>query len=176
MKCSSPYSSLFLSPLARTTPSSRGAVSYWKNLSGYCKARGCGKLVSPGFVVVCANYLSRRGAFGLCRGAWCAGCYRLEQEAFRYREYVDDDSLTLARKEEELYLKARDGDHLMCPFQCELCHFRNITSRDPVALREQDCELLKFMRRVNLDACLSNIGNGSEHSAMESKLVSTDLS
>jgi hypothetical protein len=28
--------------------------------------------------------------------------------------------------------KARDGDHLMCPFQCDGCQFWNQCKRDPI--------------------------------------------
>jgi hypothetical protein len=30
------------------------------------------------------------------------------------------------------FKSGRNGDHLLCPFQCDLCHFRNIQGRDPV--------------------------------------------
>jgi hypothetical protein len=49
---------------------------------------------------------------------------------------------------------ARPGDHLFCPFQCELCYFRSIQGRSP-NLRLgplEDAELMKSLRRVNLDA------------------------
>jgi hypothetical protein len=29
------------------------------------------------------------------------------------------------------FIEARAGDHIICPFQCELCHIRNIKGRDP---------------------------------------------
>jgi hypothetical protein len=48
----------------------------------------------------------------------------------------------------------RPGDHLFCPFQCELCHFRNIQGRSPNRGLGplDDTELMKSLRRVNLDA------------------------
>ena len=33
---------------------------------------------------------------------------------------------------QDWFMVARPGDHLMTPFQCETCHFRNITGRDPI--------------------------------------------
>ena len=30
------------------------------------------------------------------------------------------------------HMSARNGDHLMIPFQCELCHYRNLKKMDPV--------------------------------------------
>jgi hypothetical protein len=46
----------------------------------------------------------------------------------------------------------RAGDHLITPFQCELCHFRNIYSRDPLPRLAIDREALEFFRRASLDA------------------------
>jgi hypothetical protein len=52
------------------------------------------------------------------------------------------------------FVVARPGDHLCCPFQCELCHFRNIQGRLPnMGLGYlDDMKLMKSLRRVNLDA------------------------
>jgi hypothetical protein len=48
-------------------------------------------------------------------------------------------------------LVRRDGDNLVCPFQCDLCHFRNIKKQDPFASDLQDLNLLRGIRRANLD-------------------------
>ena len=50
------------------------------------------------------------------------------------------------------FLFARNGDNLVTPFQCDLCHFRNLMERDPVANLPQDIRLQKLIRRANLDA------------------------
>jgi len=49
-------------------------------------------------------------------------------------------------------LKARAGDHFMCQFQGDLCHFRNIQRRDPVIRNVKDSLSLRCIRRANLDA------------------------
>ena len=54
-------------------------------------------------------------------------------------------------KSEVRFEDARNGDHFMCPFQCDLCHFRNIQKRDPVS-DTTDALLKVFIRRANLDA------------------------
>jgi hypothetical protein len=61
------------------------------------------------------------------------------------------------------------GNHFFCPFQCELCHFRNRQGRSPQVGSGLlgDVELLKCLRWVNLDAFWSrepstvsqNLGN-----------------
>jgi hypothetical protein len=54
--------------------------------------------------------------------------------------------------EEKRFIVGRNGDHLMCPFQCDLCHFRNIQKRDPLFGRRKDILLLQCIRRASLDA------------------------
>ncbi len=55
-------------------------------------------------------------------------------------------------KEEDLFMTARVGDTLMTPFQCELCHFRNIKGREPYEHNARDMRAMNIMRRANLDA------------------------
>lgn len=55
-------------------------------------------------------------------------------------------------REEDRFLRARSGDMLMVPFQCDLCHFRNIQKRDPVRFRTTDNEVLEYIRRASLDS------------------------
>jgi hypothetical protein len=54
-------------------------------------------------------------------------------------------------KDKERFLVGRDGDHLMNPFQCELCHFRNIQGRNPNPHSKADQDFLEHFRRVSLD-------------------------
>ena len=54
--------------------------------------------------------------------------------------------------EDTRHCVARPGDHLMVPFQCETCHFRNIFAKDPnMRVTRHLRTLLKF-RRCSLDA------------------------
>jgi hypothetical protein len=50
-------------------------------------------------------------------------------------------------------LRARVGDHVLCPFQCELCHFRNMQGRSPMKGTGvlNDAETIDLIRRANLD-------------------------
>lgn len=50
------------------------------------------------------------------------------------------------------YKVARNGDHLLTPFQCDLCCFRNLQHRDPIPSLAKDNLLLCVIRRANLDA------------------------
>ena len=49
------------------------------------------------------------------------------------------------------FLKGRDGDMLLNPFQCDLCWFRNLKGRNPNLERLEDKALMSCVRRVNLD-------------------------
>jgi hypothetical protein len=58
-------------------------------------------------------------------------------------------------EDEDRFEVARPGDHyLLCPFQYELCLFRNIQGRSPLfgEGKLSDVVLLRSLRRANLDA------------------------
>jgi hypothetical protein len=66
---------------------------------------------------------------------------------------VDEDGDLLEDSDDaERFVVARAGDHLIVPFQCKVCHFRNVMWRDPVRSSSRDQESLDFMRRASLDA------------------------
>ena len=45
---------------------------------------------------------------------------------------LEEDGIEIPKEEDkEDYLVSRKGDDLMCLFQCELCHFRNMELRNP---------------------------------------------
>jgi hypothetical protein len=73
----------------------------------------------------------------------------MDEGGFEIKEVVD----------EFRFLRARDGNHLVTPFQCDLCHFRNILGRDPVYNLPQDIRIQKLIRRANLDALWSREPN-----------------
>jgi hypothetical protein len=49
------------------------------------------------------------------------------------------------------YQRERDGDHLMVPFECDLCIFRKLRKHSPNETLDQDKLLLACIRRINLD-------------------------
>ena len=49
------------------------------------------------------------------------------------------------------YLVARNGDHLIIPFQRHLCHFRNMRQIDPEK-NNGNVLLLMMKKRVSMDA------------------------
>ena len=58
--------------------------------------------------------------------------------------FVDDPS------EGERFKSARNGDNYLCLFQCDLCQFRNLYSRDPMASVEDE-KIMCYIRRAVLD-------------------------
>jgi hypothetical protein len=92
-----------------------------------------------------------------CQKAWCGPCYDgSELKEFPVMEPEDEDGfVTLKNQDKHRFLIGRKGDHLTCPFQCDLCHFRNIQSRNPIETKVEDIRLLRCIRRANLDAMWS---------------------
>jgi hypothetical protein len=50
------------------------------------------------------------------------------------------------------YLRGRDGDSLMVPFECDLCIFRKLKGINPLKGDAQDDIVMASIRRANLDA------------------------
>ena len=48
--------------------------------------------------------------------------------------------------------EARNGDHLICPFLCDLCIFHLVRRATPNPQSHKDLVLLSHIRRINLDA------------------------
>ena len=67
------------------------------------------------------------------------------------------------------YLYARDGDSLICPFECDDCAFTRLTRRIADRNNERDKTLLMCIRRANLDAFWSGKPNTVSGSVREFK-------
>jgi hypothetical protein len=65
---------------------------------------------------------------------------------------TEDGEAVVRRLQDGWCTEGGNGDNLVCPFQCDLCHFRNITKRDPFSSDLIDLRLLYGIRRANLDA------------------------
>jgi hypothetical protein len=102
----------------------------------------------------CANFYCERGRFAACKSAWCGPCYKeVGYKNFPRQCPLDDEGVDQTIVGDELrFLEARNGDNLMTPFQCDVCHFRNIQGRDPSRHVCEDNELLEYIRRANMDS------------------------
>jgi hypothetical protein len=66
---------------------------------------------------------------------------------------VDEDGFeATALGDESRFKRAQNGNNLLTPFQCDVCHFRNIKQCDPRIGDKKDVRLLKDIRVANLDA------------------------
>jgi len=83
--------------------------------------------------IFCANCSVKRGPFPPCKQGWCASCYVQEGPIeFAVKQTLDEEGNVIVKNNDTTrFLVGRDGDHLMTPFQCEICHFRNIYMQDP---------------------------------------------
>jgi hypothetical protein len=90
------------------------------------------------------------------------------------REFIDDNGTSLEpmlmpQGKEPRFTCARNGDHLMLTFQCELCHFRNIQGKDPMAGNKKHEDLMVHIRRCNLDAFWSREKGSVSNNASEAR-------
>ena len=87
---------------------------------------------------------------------WCRGCYRESPDNLfpRLQTVEPEDKKEVLLKETGLkrHQHGRNRDHLMdVPFECDLCHFRNMDKRDPVWESPKDMATMKVIRWVLLD-------------------------
>jgi hypothetical protein len=108
-----------------------GTPSQWWTWSAPCEKWWMMILYING--IFCANLFSWRGNWKPCQKAWCGDCYTPPKvDRFPVRLPKDGEGNLLVNEEDKLcFAVARQGDHLCCPFKCELCHFRNIQGRSP---------------------------------------------
>jgi hypothetical protein len=122
--------------------------NYWTAFSGLCSEPACWIYLTSTGGIFCANFYSKRGPFAPCRLAGCGDCFvPLGPKLFPVRTLVDEEGEILDHHvEKNRFNVGRAGDHLITPFQCELCHFRNIYTRNPSSRLSTDQEALEFFR------------------------------
>jgi hypothetical protein len=90
-----------------------------------------------------------------CRSVWCGTCYvRTKADRYQIKELVTEDGEEVVRRyqDKKKCWQAWNGDNLLCPFQCDLCHFSNINQTDPWVNNMMDKNLLIGICRANMDA------------------------
>jgi hypothetical protein len=145
----------------------------WK---GSCNA--CGKRRDAMNGLFCANFATARDCWEPCERVWCGECYTPPQD-FKFYHFVAVDESGIDwdhhDKDKERHLVARAGDHLVTPFQCDLCVFRNLKHWNPLG---SDRELMACIRQVNLDAlwgCEHRTVNGTRCSILQMIRIWRDL-
>ena len=104
--------------------------------------------------IFCRNFNSFRGNWTPCRKAWCGDCYTCHlDDSFHIHEPQDEEGFVWKKRGDECrFMGGRDGDHLVTPFQCDLCIFRIHKGRDPRPSSHQDSRLSCCIRRMKLDS------------------------
>jgi len=113
-------------------------------------------MILDGGGIFFANFSSKRYWIAYQK-VWCGHCYvPLDVNEFPIAKLVDEDGVVMSTLEDaRRYVVGRDGDNMVTPFQCDLCHFQNLMRRGPIHNLPQDVRLLKLIRRANLDALWS---------------------
>jgi hypothetical protein len=99
---------------------------------------------------------------------WCGACYVSNPETrflvrllFGEEDADGKDAKDLERLTKHWGSKrkspldfhfARNGDHAMVPFECDLCIFRKLQNTSPDSAQPDDRLLMACIRRMNLDA------------------------
>jgi hypothetical protein len=118
--------------------------------------------------IFCSNFFWSIKGYAPCQQMWCGACYssnrsvlfhvkaRAEEEAERENDLHHQQKMLQAwgKKHRSLdnFPVGRDGDHLLMPFECNLCIFRKLKSCNPIPNNQQDTLLTACIRRANLDA------------------------
>ena len=98
---------------------------------------------------------------------WCGACYTSSPfikfqivNVLQHQDPNKKERLESAWKpihqNEDSYSRAKNDDHTMIPFECDLCIFRKLRVTNPLADSYSDKFLLAVIRRANLDAFWSS--------------------
>jgi hypothetical protein len=105
------------------------------------------------------EFLHEQSRFPLCRAASCGDCYRRYKDdplpIQRTMDEEDDEEVGFETEEsrDSRFMCARNGDYVIgLPFECDLCHFRNVAKREMDWDDAQDLNTLVFIRAATLDA------------------------
>ena len=107
--------------------------------------------------IFCANFYYRLGNFQPCRKMWCGDCYISATHPnfpiVTKREENDrlENAWKPVHQNRETYLRGRNGDHTLVPFECDLYIFRKRRQSEPNLNDNVDLLLLALIRRANLD-------------------------
>ena len=101
--------------------------------------------------IVWANVYYKQGGFAPYQMMWHGRCYKPR----RGDNYLitNVEGLDEIDDPNEIYKfsHARNGNHLTCPFQFDLCQFRNMQKRDPTGSLAEGIKLFIGIRRATLE-------------------------
>ena len=130
--------------------------------------RKCSRKTKWSRGLFCLNYSRSVKGFNPCHQAWCGNCYTSrEYDKFHVAHLTNhlcaitkpgeieiqavNPWIKTHRKSDD-FLKGRDGDTLLVPFECDSCIFIKLKGRNVSVDSQKDDLLLRCIRRVNLDS------------------------
>ena len=130
-------------------------IMTWRDPCHVCKI-----LRRNGAEPFCSNFLKHIVCFSQCLVIWCRSCYQAHPDGpFSVQETLGEEEREDLETDELLDRRletGRDGDHLMgIPFECDLCHSRNVAERDPISGNARENFTLLCIRQACLDAMWS---------------------
>jgi hypothetical protein len=145
----------------------------------------CGKSRTWLQGIFCVNFSRNNSSSQVCRSAWCGSCYTSRPEGDFYVKTLpsDEDENNTGEDANRLqpswgsktqaptdFKVARNGDHLLVPFECDLCVFRKLKRRVPNDADTADTLLLACIRQANLDAFWSRASSTVKANLEKTKL------
>lgn len=104
---------------------------------GNARCQKCNGKIPNMCGVICTNFGVCSFWKWTCSGVWHAQCYvQSEMNNFLVLSEIDLDRLliddtTMKEEDKDKFNVSHNGDQMMVPFQCELCHFLNIHNMFP---------------------------------------------
>ena len=138
--------------------------------------------------IFCANFSKSLGTYLPCGGMWCGGCYTSDNTLHFHVASLGNEKGEKGRENQEESARmqtiwkgkirdptdfhvGRRGDHLMTPFECDLCIFRKLKMMDPDLKSPQDKLLSGLIRRMNLDAFWSRASSTVTKNAKRAEMM-----
>ena len=152
LTCMNLFCSDFVCPISAFIPTHLKAPRSCSHYTGDCLV--CTRTITWTKGIFCMNFCHSLGKFNPCRGAWCGNCYSSSNKIEFFHQTDprwDSNDPSILRKWKQKEKKkadfdfARDGDHLLTPFQCDLCVFRRINNRDPLNGLDADEKVLAYV-------------------------------
>jgi hypothetical protein len=109
----------------------------------------------------CMNFVSSHSRWRACKSVWCGRYYTPPEQVKFYRHdiKVEGGFHWVRPRDASRHLSARDGEHLVTPFQCNLCMFWNLHKGNPGV---PDLLLVECIHQTNFGLIVGEgIGNSS---------------
>jgi hypothetical protein len=127
-------------PLLSNPPGSSSRHLKCSTWEGNCAECGTNRKWTRG--IFCNNFYRSLKGYAPCQQMWCGGCYTSNQDVLFHvksgaeEEVESENNPHLQQQMRQVwgkkhrasndFLVVRDGDHLLVPFECDLCIFQKL--------------------------------------------------